>query len=127
MAHRRRRTLGRNGLPGVKLKGKADVLFDTGSGYAVTDYKTGAPPAQGRILEGYADQLALLAWMAEAGAFEGLDAGQVKEVAYWRLSGRETEGEIKTSSKHYKEAMGKDLPAYFEEARQRFRETVGAG
>lgn len=112
---------------GVTLKGKADVVFDTGTGYAIADYKTGAPPPPGRIAEGYADQLALLAWMAETGAFEGLDAKQVKEIAYWRLSGGETEGKITSSAnpRMRSDNVWKDLPAYFEEARKRFRETVG--
>ncbi|MBZ6379465.1 MULTISPECIES: double-strand break repair protein AddB [Pacificimonas] len=113
-------------IGGVTLKGKADVIFDTGGSYAVADYKTGQPPAPGRIREGYADQLALLAWMAEVGAFHDLDAREVSEIAYWKLSGGETEGQIMSSANPRIAAdnVWRDLPAYFEEARARFRQTM---
>lgn len=113
-------------VDGVRLKGKADVIFDTGAGVAIADYKTGQPPAPGRIAEGYADQLALLAWMAEAGAFDDLDKRTVEEIAYWRLSGGERQGTItsSTNKRMRKDNVWRDLPAYFEEARERFRQTI---
>ena len=109
---------------GVTLSGKADVIFERGGSYGIADYKTGAPPPAKRIDAGYADQLALLAWMAEAGAFEGVPGGGVSEIAYWRLSGGETEGRITRSGTVRGDHPWSDLQPYLEEARERFRRTA---
>ncbi|MEE4350582.1 MAG: double-strand break repair protein AddB [Pacificimonas sp.] len=109
---------------GVTLTGKADLILSGRDGYTVVDYKTGAPPSTGRIVDGYADQLALLAWLVEAGAVDTVEAGPVAQIAYWRLSGGMTEGEIRASGRHNKAAWD-DLPTYFDAAKARFRQVVG--
>ena len=113
-------------VDGVALRGKADVVLRSGAGLSIVDYKTGAPPSSAKIREGYADQLALLAWMAEAGSLKGVPAAAVSEIAYWRLSGGLNEGAVTTSDNPRMRADNpwRELPDYFAEARQRFRETV---
>ncbi len=80
---------GEMALPGgVTLTGKFDRI-DVGEGgaLAIVDYKSGQPPSNPQLRGGYATQLGLLATMAEAGVFEGVNAGTVTELAYWRLGG----------------------------------------
>ncbi len=62
-------------------------------GIAIIDYKTGALPGRNDQISGFAPQLPLLAAIAEAGGFPGLDAGPVAELAYWRLTGGDPAGE----------------------------------
>ncbi|MHB9879807.1 double-strand break repair protein AddB [Pacificimonas sp. ICDLI1SI03] len=115
---------GQMNVAGVTLKGKADVIFRNGERLSIADYKTGAPPTQDRILRGYADQLALLAWLACKGNLDDVPPLPVAEIAYWRLSGGKTEGSVVSSRDKYKKAWGQ-LDDYFDEAEQRFRELVG--
>jgi ATP-dependent helicase/nuclease subunit B len=61
----------------------------------ILDYKTGAPPDKRDLLSGYAPQLPLEAAMAQAGAFEGVPAGEVGLLSVWRLRGGEPAGEIR--------------------------------
>ncbi|MBV7255487.1 double-strand break repair protein AddB [Pacificimonas sp. WHA3] len=109
-------------VDGVKLTGKADVIFQKGATLAVVDYKTGAPPQQNRIAEGYADQLALLSWLARSGRL-GTESLPVAMVAYWRLSGGRTEGTITSSETSYRKVW-KELEMWFDDAEARFRETA---
>ncbi len=116
-------TEGRLTVDGVELRGKADVIFQREARLAVADYKTGAPPAAAKIRDGYADQLALLAWLADEGKFAGI-SGEVAAVAYWRLSGGNMEGEIKSSSSVTKAHPWSDLDVWLADGRTRFREAA---
>ena len=53
----------------------------------IIDYKTGSPPQARQIEAGYAPQLPLEGWMAEAGAFDGLAPAEIGGLAYWQLRG----------------------------------------
>lgn len=79
------------------LTAKADRIDRRADGtYAVIDYKTGVLPSEKDVQAGLSPQLPLEAAMVQEGAFRGLPAGEVAEIAYWRLSGREPAGEIRT-------------------------------
>lgn len=110
---------------GVELTGKADLVLMKEGALGIADYKTGAPPAQTKILAGYADQLGLLAWLAEDGRLEHIPAAPIAQLAYWRLSGGlGSLGKIwQSGTGTYRRAWG-DLPAYLDAARRRFRETA---
>ncbi|MBT6093452.1 MAG: double-strand break repair protein AddB [Rhodospirillaceae bacterium] len=62
-------------------------------GYAIIDYKTGAPPTAKQVETGWNPQLPLEAAMAEAGQFTGLDAKPTAQLVYMRLSGGRQPGE----------------------------------
>jgi ATP-dependent helicase/nuclease subunit B len=70
------------------LTGKADRIdkFTDGS-YAIIDYKSGFTPKTGDILQGLSPQLPLEALMLERGGFQGLSAGAVTALVYWRVTG----------------------------------------
>ena len=72
---------------------RIDRLAD--GGYSILDYKTGSPPTDKDIKNGFAPQLPLEAAIAAAGGFEGLDADDVAGLAFWRLSGGAPAGAIK--------------------------------
>ncbi len=61
----------------------------------IIDYKTGAPPTKKRIEAGFAPQLPLEGWMAEAGAFTGIPAGDVGTLVFWHLKGTRVPIEIR--------------------------------
>jgi ATP-dependent helicase/nuclease subunit B len=63
-------------------------------GVAILDYKTGRVPRAEDVELGFAPQLPLEAAIARAGGF-GLAAGEVTELAYWRLTGNDPPGEVK--------------------------------
>ena len=60
------------------------------------DYKTGSLPSSGEVARGLAPQLPLEALMIERGGFAALGSGQVAGLDYWRLSGGDPPGEIKS-------------------------------
>lgn len=64
-----------------------------GGGLAVIDYKTGSVPRGPEVALGYAPQLPIEAMIAEAGGFEGIPAGKVMELLFWKLSGVRDGGE----------------------------------
>jgi ATP-dependent helicase/nuclease subunit B len=78
------------------LVGKADRIDRRrDGGLVIIDYKTGAVAKPAEVAGGFAPQLPLEAAIAAAGGFEHLATGAVAELAYWRLSGGETAGEVK--------------------------------
>ena len=78
-----------------RLTAKADRIDRTGAGrLEIIDYKTGGVPAKSHVADGRRPQLSLEAAIAGAGGFEGIDAAEVAALAYWRLSGAESAGEI---------------------------------
>ncbi len=77
------------------LTAKADRIDRSADGcLAIVDYKTGAPPRAQDVELGFAPQLPLEAAIAGAGGFDGLAAGAVPALQYWRLSGGRPPGEI---------------------------------
>jgi ATP-dependent helicase/nuclease subunit B len=67
----------------VKLHGRFDRIDALPEGkLAIVDYKTGSPPKDTQVKEGYALQLGLIAMLAECGAFEGI-AGTASLFEYW--------------------------------------------
>ena len=73
-------------IDGVTLHGKADRIDRLADGsLAIVDYKTGKPPSQKAVMEGFALQLGLLGLIAEAGGFEDV-SGAPRLHEYWSLS-----------------------------------------
>ena len=78
-----------------RLTAKADRIDRTEAGaLEIIDYKTGGTPPKKHVTEGRSPQLSLEAAIAEAGGFKGVAAANVAALAYWKLSGAETAGEI---------------------------------
>lgn len=77
---------------GFTLRGRADRIDVTQRGIVITDYKTGSPPAESKVIDGFAPQLPLEAAMAIAGAFTGLPSSSVIGLRYIRASGGEPPG-----------------------------------
>ncbi|MBT6095435.1 MAG: double-strand break repair protein AddB [Rhodospirillaceae bacterium] len=76
------------------INARADRIdFRADVGYAVIDYKTGAPPTAKQVEAGWNPQLPLEAAMAEAGNFPGLDPAPAAQLVYMRLSGGRQPGE----------------------------------
>jgi len=73
-------------LSGVTVHGRADRIdrFADGS-LAIIDYKTGAPPTQKAVNEGFALQLGLLGLIGRGGGFEGI-SGDPDAFEYWSLT-----------------------------------------
>jgi ATP-dependent helicase/nuclease subunit B len=81
----------------VTLVARADRIDELADGsLAILDYKTGSLPAEKSLTTGEAPQLPLEAAIAAAGGFRGLDQTQVATLAYWKLSGGEQPGEVRT-------------------------------
>ena len=75
---------------------KADRIDGVSNGLVVIDYKTGNPPKPRQLLAGFAPQLPVEAIMAAAGGFKGVAAKPVVGMEFWRLSGGDPAGEIKS-------------------------------
>ncbi len=91
-----------------RLTARADRIDQLADGtLVVIDYKTGALPAKKDIVAGISPQLVIEAAIAEAGGFEGLPPRTVSEIAYWRISGGDPPGEIRTIPR--KESADGDL------------------
>ncbi len=76
------------------LTARADRIDRLAEGrLAVLDYKTGQPPSEREVKSGLVPQLSLEAVMARLGAFDGIEAADVAELAYVRLSGGRVAGE----------------------------------
>jgi ATP-dependent helicase/nuclease subunit B len=67
----------------IKVTGKPDRIDRLADqSLAIVDYKTGAPPSDLQVKEGYALQLGLLGALAERGAFAGVE-GKAQTFEYW--------------------------------------------
>ena len=78
-----------------RLTAKADRIDRTEAGaLEIIDYKTGGVPSRSHVRTGRSPQLSLEAAIAASGGFQGCDAAEVAALAYWKLSGAETAGEI---------------------------------
>jgi ATP-dependent helicase/nuclease subunit B len=86
---------GRLERQGIALVGRADRVDEGEEGFRITDYKTGSLPRVADVEALWDCQLALLAAMAEAGAMEGVPAGPVVALDYWRLGGGRKPGEAR--------------------------------
>ena len=74
----------------VALNGRADRIDRIGDGYAIYDYKTGAPPTEKQVTE-FAQQLPLEAAMVQAGDFD-IEPRAVEKLAYIHLAGGKAGG-----------------------------------
>ncbi len=88
---------GRLAIPGgFTLRGRADRIEKRADGSVfIMDYKTGTPPNENAVEAGSAPQLPLEAVMAQSGAFGESLQGPVTELRFWKLTGRNTNGEDK--------------------------------
>ena len=72
-------------VDGINVHGKADRIDALGEGkLAIIDYKTGAPPTNAQVEQGFNLQLGVLGLIAAGGGFEGL-AGTPERFEYWSL------------------------------------------
>ena len=89
---------------GIKLTGTADRIDRRGDGaLAIVDYKTGVLPSHAQVAGGFALQLGLLGWLAEAGALTGVGRGEVAALRFWKLGGGTAPGLVKDPLKHNRE------------------------
>lgn len=73
-------------IAGVTLTGKVDRIDRlAGGGLAIIDYKTGKPPSDVAVAEGFAMQLGLLGLIAENTGFGGV-TGRADAFEYWSLA-----------------------------------------
>ncbi|MGQ4273944.1 double-strand break repair protein AddB [Terrihabitans sp. B22-R8] len=66
------------------------------NGFAIVDYKTGAPPSDKEVTVGFSPQLPLEGAILRHGAFEGAVRGTAEEFIYVRLSGQAEAGRDRT-------------------------------
>lgn len=66
---------------------------------AIIDYKTGTTPTPKQVALGFSPQLPLEAAIAAHGGFPDVPSGSTRELAYWRLTGGATPGEMRTIDK----------------------------
>ncbi|HEY6049514.1 MAG TPA: PD-(D/E)XK nuclease family protein, partial [Sphingomicrobium sp.] len=77
---------GEAAVAGVTVYGRADRIDRLPDGaLAIVDYKTGQPPSQKAVSEGFALQLGLLGLIGRAGGFEGV-SGEPEAFEYWSLA-----------------------------------------
>lgn len=73
-------------LAGIVVHGRVDRIDRLpGGGLAIIDYKTGQPPSQKAVTQGFALQLGLLGLIGRAGGFEGV-SGDPQAFEYWSLA-----------------------------------------
>jgi len=104
-----RREMTRN--MGTEVRGKLEIDLGDGETFTLTaiadridrnaddqtviiDYKTGAVPTQKSVALGFSPQLTLEALIAFSGGFDKIDANDVGEVQYWKLSGGRPAAEV---------------------------------
>lgn len=79
------------------LTGVADCIEERVKGYRLIDYKTGAIPTKGDVLNGRAPQLPLEMAMARYGVFEGLiHQKPIEALEHWQLKAQEEYFKINT-------------------------------
>jgi ATP-dependent helicase/nuclease subunit B len=79
-------TTGETVLAGVTVHGRVDRIDRLpDGGLAIIDYKTGQPPTQKAVTEGFALQLGLLGLIGRAGGFGGV-SGDPEAFEYWSLA-----------------------------------------
>ncbi len=82
------------------LTAKADRIDrQSDGGLVVFDYKTGTVPSAREVTAGYAPQLPLEGAIAVAGGFEGVPAGELLALLYWRLSGGAIAGQERAATR----------------------------
>ncbi|MBS29276.1 MAG: double-strand break repair protein AddB [Alphaproteobacteria bacterium] len=82
-----------------RLSARADRIDElVDGGLAVIDLKTGAPPSKREVMAGFAPQLPLEAVIVGAGGFADVPAGEVSELAFWRLSGGRDPGQVRDAA-----------------------------
>ncbi len=69
------------------ISGIADFIEKSAQGYAVIDYKTGAPSNVAVVKAGFDPQLPLTAYLLLKGGFKGLKSGPTQDLHYLRISG----------------------------------------
>ena len=69
------------------LTGTVDLIEKGPLGFAVTDYKTGAPSTIAIVKAGFDPQLPLTAFLLSQGAIKGAGRGETEELNYIRLKG----------------------------------------
>jgi ATP-dependent helicase/nuclease subunit B len=107
---------------GSEVRGKLEI--DTGDGVftlttiadrldrdlndqlTIIDYKTGSVPSQKSVALGFSPQLTLEALIAFTGGFDGIDAADVGELQYWKLSGGRPAGEVTEVKGDVKKLVG---------------------
>ena len=95
-----------------RLRGRADRIERYAGGrLAILDYKTGAPPSQSAVDQGFAPQLPLEAAMAQAGGFGPDLIGRVTDLTYWHLTGGFEAGQARTLFKRDAERIGEAVLA----------------
>ena len=73
-------------LSGVTVHGRVDRIDRLpDGGIAIIDYKTGQPPTQKAVTEGFALQLGLLGLIGRSGGFKGVE-GEPEAFEYWSLA-----------------------------------------
>lgn len=93
------------------LTGRADRIDRLPDGSVqIIDYKTGGVPSKTEVMMGYEPQLALLALMAQSGAFDGVDVSDIGKLSYWKL----TASKDKDKTDDYE----KDLAALIDKAKE---------
>jgi ATP-dependent helicase/nuclease subunit B len=104
-----------------RLIGRADrIERRVDGGYAILDFKTGAPPTNPQVQSGVAPQLTLEAAILRNGGFPGLaSSGSIAELMYVRLSGGSPAGEECTVK-----LKGLSLEAAADEALERLKALV---
>ena len=77
---------GHTPLGGIVVQGRADRIDRLPDGsLAIIDYKTGQPPSQKSVREGFSLQLGLLGLIGRAGGFDGAP-GDPEAFEYWSLA-----------------------------------------
>lgn len=72
-------------LDSIQVHGRADRIDRLpDGGLAIVDYKSGKPPSQKAVDQGFALQLGLLGLIARAGGFDGV-TGEPEAFEYWSL------------------------------------------
>ena len=73
-------------IKGIAVRGRVDRIDRTADGdLVIIDYKTGTPPSTKQVNAGFALQLGLIGYMAEALAIKGV-SGTASHFEYWSLA-----------------------------------------